>query len=53
MTVYHHAAARILGRPVTPYLYFVDADRWVEAAIDEEQVFATIEQAVRGIEEGG
>ncbi len=53
MTVYHHAAARILGRPVTPYLYFVDADRWVEAAMDEEQVFATIEQAVRGIEEGG
>ena len=53
MTVYHHAAARILGRPVTPYLYFVDADRWVEVAVDEERVFDTIEQAVRGIEEGG
>ncbi|MCK9278851.1 MAG: PD-(D/E)XK nuclease family protein, partial [Methanoculleus sp.] len=53
MTVYHHAAARILGQPVTPYLYFVDADRWVEVAVDEERVFATIEQAVRGIEEGG
>ena len=27
--------------------------RWVEVAVDEERVFATIEQAVRGIEEGG
>ncbi|WP_332449819.1 UvrD-helicase domain-containing protein [Methanoculleus sp.] len=51
MTVYRHAATRILGRPVTPYLYFVEADRWVEATIDEERVFETIEQAVRGIEE--
>lgn len=52
MTVYRHAAARILGRPVTPYLYFVEADRWVEAAVDEERVFDTIERAVRGIEQG-
>ena len=51
ITVYRHAAAQLLGQPVTPYLYFVDADRWVEVAVDEEQVFATIEQAVRGIEE--
>ena len=42
----------ILGRPATPYLYFVDTDRWVEVAVDEEQVFAAIERAVRGIEEG-
>ena len=53
MTVYRHAAARILGRPVTPHLYFVEADRWVEVVIDEEPVFVTIGQAVRGIEQGG
>ncbi|HQL60097.1 MAG TPA: UvrD-helicase domain-containing protein [Methanoculleus sp.] len=52
MTVYRHAAEQILGRPATPYLYFVDADRWVEVAVDEEQAFAAIERAVRGIEEG-
>ncbi|MCM2465971.1 UvrD-helicase domain-containing protein [Methanoculleus oceani] len=52
MTVYRHAAARILGAPVVPYLYFVDGDRWVEVAVDEERVFADIERAVRGIEEG-
>ncbi|HOF97701.1 MAG TPA: 3'-5' exonuclease, partial [Methanoculleus sp.] len=48
MTVYRHAAEQILGRPATPYLYFVDADRWVEVAVDEEQAFAAIERAVRG-----
>jgi len=52
MAVYRHAAARILGDSVTPYLYFVDADRWVEVDVDEEQVFDAIERAVRGIEEG-
>ncbi len=52
MTVYRHAAARILGDSVTPYLYFVDGDRWVEVAVDEERVFDAIERAVRGIEEG-
>jgi len=51
MTVYRHAAARILASPVTPYLYFVDADRWVEVDVDEERVFAEIGRAVRGIEE--
>jgi len=52
MAVYRHATEQILGRPATPYLYFVDTDRWVEVAVDEEQVFAAIERAVRGIEEG-
>jgi len=52
MTVYRHAAGQILGQPVTAYLYFVDADRWMEVAVDEERVFDTIEQAVRGIEQG-
>ncbi|MDK2988974.1 MAG: hypothetical protein PWR16_503 [Methanoculleus sp.] len=52
MTVYRHAAARILRSPVTPYLYFVDAGRWVEVDVDEEQVFADIGRAVRGIDEG-
>ena len=52
MTVYRHAAGQILRDSVTPYLYFVDGDRWVEAAVDEERVFAEIGRAVRGIEQG-
>ncbi|WP_214041540.1 exodeoxyribonuclease V subunit beta [Methanoculleus sp.] len=52
MTVYRHAAAQILGASVVPYLYFVDADRWVEVPVDEGRVFADIDRAVRGIEEG-
>ncbi|BBL68483.1 PD-(D/E)XK nuclease family protein [Methanoculleus chikugoensis] len=51
MTVYCHAAGQFLGSPVTPYLYFVDADRWAEIEVDEERVFAEIGRAVRGIEE--
>jgi len=51
MAIYRRAAAQILGAPVTPYLYFVDADRWVEIEVDEELVFAEIARAVRGIEE--
>jgi ATP-dependent helicase/nuclease subunit A len=51
MAIYRRAAARILGAPVTPYLYFVDADRWAEIEVDEELVFAEIARAVRGIEE--
>lgn len=53
MTVYRRVAARILRSPVTPYLYFVDADRWVEVDVDEERVFAEIGRAVRGMEERG
>jgi len=52
MTIYRCAAARIVGGPVIPYLYFVDADRWAEIEVDEERVFAEIGRAVRGIEEG-
>lgn len=52
MTIYRHAAAQILGSPVTPYLYFIDADRWAEIEMDEERVFVEIGQAVSGIEEG-
>ena len=51
MTIYRHAAAQVLGSPVTPYLYFIDADRWAEIEMDEERVFAEIGRAVRGIEE--
>jgi len=51
MTIYRRVAAQILGSPVTPYLYFVDADRWAEIEVDEERVFAEIGRAVRGIEE--
>jgi len=52
MTIYRSAAARIVGGPVIPYLYFVDADRWAEIEVDEEQVFAEIDRAVRALEEG-
>ncbi|WP_128694086.1 UvrD-helicase domain-containing protein [Methanoculleus taiwanensis] len=50
MTVYRRAAEAILGQAVTPYLYFVDADRWVEARVDEERVLDAIRSAVDGIE---
>ncbi len=52
MTIYRHAAAQVLGSPVKPYLYFIDADRWAEIEMDEERVFAEIGGAVTGIEEG-
>ncbi|WP_292521328.1 exodeoxyribonuclease V subunit beta [Methanoculleus sp.] len=52
MTIYRHAARQILGEPVVPYLYFVDADSWVEVDVDEERVFAEIARAVKRIEEG-
>lgn len=47
MTIYRHAAEMILGAPVTPFLYFVDADRWVEVVVDEEEVFEAIEREIR------
>ncbi|ABN57427.1 MULTISPECIES: UvrD-helicase domain-containing protein [Methanoculleus] len=53
MAVYHRAAAQILSAPVTPYLYFVDADRWAEIEVDEDLVFAEISRAISGIEEEG
>ncbi|HQD25551.1 MAG TPA: UvrD-helicase domain-containing protein [Methanoculleus thermophilus] len=52
MTIYRRAARQILGAPVTPYLYFVDLDRWVEVTVDEDRVFAEIARAVREIEGG-
>lgn len=51
MTIYRRAAEEILGRPVTPYLYFVDDDRWVEVAADEEKILATVLDAAREINE--
>ncbi|KLK87841.1 DNA helicase UvrD [Methanoculleus sediminis] len=53
MAIYRRAAAQILGAPIIPYLYFVDADRWAEIEVDEDLVFAEIARAVRGIEEEG
>ncbi|MDN7012880.1 DNA helicase UvrD [Methanoculleus sp. FWC-SCC3] len=53
MTIYRRAAGQILGGPVTPYLYFVDADRWAEIEVDEDLVFAEISRAISGIEEEG
>jgi ATP-dependent helicase/nuclease subunit A len=47
MTVYRHVAEGILGAPVTPFLYFVDADHWVEVAVDEEGVIEAIKREIR------
>lgn len=52
MTIYRHAAGQILNGTVRAYLYFVDADRWVEVVMDEDQVFDAMGRAVRGIEQG-
>ena len=51
MAIYREAAGQILRAPITPYIYFVDADRWVEVAVDEAWVFGAIERAVREIDE--
>ncbi|RQD81439.1 MAG: DNA helicase UvrD [Methanocalculus sp. MSAO_Arc2] len=45
MAVYRQAAEAILAQPVTPYLYFPDEDRWVEVAINEEEVARRIDEA--------
>ncbi len=48
---FRHATEQVLGKGVTSYFYFVDADRLVEARVDGQRVLDAIRDAVEGIEQ--